>query len=108
MPVPDLPVPNTLFNTPSNLDLPIKSTMDDIIEITSTLLTYALPLSGLLLFLVIMYAGFGLLTSANNPEQAEKSKQTITTGIIGFLIIFAAYWIAQILQVLFGIPIVSE
>jgi hypothetical protein len=49
--------------------------------------------------------GFELLTSGGDPEKAKKAQERITSALIGFLIIFLAYWLTQILEVIFGISI---
>lgn len=71
------------------------------------LLQYSLILAGLILLAMIISAGFTLLTSAGDPKKIEAGKSRLTHAAIGFLIVFAAYWIAQILQVIFNLPILS-
>lgn len=75
--------------------------------IIGQLLPYAIVIAGLILFIMLLRGGFDLLTSTNSPEQAEQGKKIITASITGFLIIFAAYWIAQIIQVVLGINILQ-
>jgi len=48
-----------------------------------------------------------MLTGATDPKQQEAGKQRILAGIIGFLLIFSAYWLAQLLQTIFGISILN-
>ena len=43
----------------------------------------------------------------DNPEQAAKGKQAATAAVIGFIIIFASYWIIQLIQLLTGITILQ-
>jgi len=71
--------------------------------ILTALLPYLLIIAGLLLLVMLIMGGFKLLTSANNPDNAEAGKKQLTNAILGFIILFAAYWIAQIIQVLTGI-----
>jgi len=74
-------------------------------EIISKFLPYIFTLSGIVLFAFLILGGFELLTSGGNPEKAKKAQGRITSALIGFLIIFLAYWITQILEVIFGISI---
>jgi hypothetical protein len=74
-------------------------------EIISALLTYIFAIAGIILFVFLIMGGFELLTSGGNPESAKKAQGRITSALIGFLIIFLAYWITQILEVIFGIKI---
>lgn len=48
-----------------------------------------------------------MLAGANNSKSLEEGKQRITAAIIGFILLFAAYWIAQLLEIIFGIRILS-
>ena len=76
-------------------------------NVLSDLLPYALILAGLFFFLNIILSGFKLLTSAGNPEGIQEAKGCLMTSIAGFLLIFASYWIAQIVQIIFNIKIVG-
>ncbi len=71
------------------------------------LLSIAIVFGGILLFIMLILGGFGLLTNATNPQGQEKAKQQITWAVAGFVLLFAAYWIIQLLQVIFSVSIVS-
>lgn len=75
--------------------------------IISALLPILFTFAGTILFVMIIWGGFELLTGATNPKKQEAGKQRITAGIIGFMLIFSAYWLAQLLQVIFGISILG-
>jgi len=72
-------------------------------ELISALLPYIFVIAGLILFVIIIFAGFTIFTSATNPDKVKQAQQQLTFGIIGFLIIFFSYWIAQILGNIFGL-----
>jgi cytochrome bd-type quinol oxidase subunit 2 len=80
---------------------------NSIINIIQLVLPYLFIIAGLILFLMIIHGGFIYLTSTTNPDKAEEAKKKITLSLTGFFIIFAAYWIAQALQVMLGIPILG-
>lgn len=73
--------------------------------IVSALLSYIFIIAGLILFAYLLISGFELLTSAGDPKKIESAQAKITHAIIGFIIIFVSYWLAQILEVIFGISI---
>ncbi len=50
-----------------------------------------LSMSGGILVLVIMYAGYLLVTSAGKPEQIQKAREILIAGIVGFLFIIFSY-----------------
>ena len=80
---------------------------DTLNGIFGNLLPYILTFAGLILFVMLVFGGFTMLAGAADKESQEKGKKMITNAFIGFIIIFLAYWIAQILQVIFKVNIVS-
>jgi hypothetical protein len=76
-------------------------------SIISFLLPYVLTFAGIILFLMLILGGFTMLTGAADKESQDKGKKTITHALSGFVILFLAYWIAQILQVILNISIVN-
>jgi len=68
----------------------------------STLLPYIFVLAGLILFFIIIGAGFAMFTSGGDPEKTKKASSQLTSGLIGFVIIFTSYWIIQLLELIFG------
>lgn len=75
--------------------------------ISKALSSFIFPIAGIILFVVLLLGGFQMLTGATNSKSLEEGKQRITSAIIGFIILFAAYWIAQLLELIFGIRILS-
>lgn len=75
--------------------------------ILSVILPYLFTFAGLILFIMLLWGGFEMLTGAANPKAQEAGKARMTAAIIGFLLIFASYWLAQILQIVFGISILK-
>lgn len=75
--------------------------------IISKLLPYLFTFGGLILFVMILWGGFEMLTGAANPKSQEAGKQRITAAVIGFLLLFSSYWLAQIVQAVFGISILN-
>jgi len=75
--------------------------------ISRALKFFIFPIAGIILFVVLILGGFQMLAGANNSKSLDEGKQRITTAIIGFILLFAAYWIAQLLEIIFGIRILS-
>lgn len=65
--------------------------------------------AGIALFFLILFGGISVITGAgqNDPKKAAQGKKAITSALIGFLIIFASYWIIQIIEVITGFKILS-
>jgi len=77
-------------------------------SIVSGFLNYLFPLAGILLLLYLIFGGFGLMTSGGDPKAVQSAKSKITNALVGFLIIFAAYWIVQILGTVLGIEAITN
>ena len=60
-----------------------------------------LPIAGLILLAYLIWGGFEFLTSLGDPKKAASAKNKITYAIIGFFVIFAAYWIVQLIAFIF-------
>jgi len=75
----------------------------------SNILPNIYVVAGLILFFLMIGGGLMFMVSGSqqNPEGAAKGKQAITAALIGFLIIFASYWIIEIIQVITGIEILK-
>lgn len=90
-----------------NQKLGVTKSPDSLGGIVSSLLPYLLTIAGLILFGMLVFGGFTMLAGAADKESQEKGKKMITSSLSGFVIIFVAFWLAQILQVIFKINIVN-
>ncbi len=52
-------------------------------------------LLGIIAVVIILMGGFQWMISGGEPEKAKKARQMIISGIIGLVIIFSAFAIAQ-------------
>ncbi len=96
----------TSFNE-LNSAIGLKSTTNSIGSIVNLFLPATLTIAGLILFVMLVMGGFTMMTGAADKEAQEKGKKMITSALIGFFVVFLSYWIAQILQVIFQINILS-
>ena len=71
--------------------------------IVGALIPYIFAAAGLLLLLYLLYGGFQLMVSGGDPKKIQSGKEKITGGLIGFIIVFLAFWIVQIIARLLGI-----
>lgn len=75
-------------------------------DIFNALIPYIYVVAGLILLFLIITGGIGLMTAAGNPDKIKAAQGKITAGLIGFLIIFVAYFLMQILEVVLGIKLI--
>ena len=71
-------------------------------EIVFVLVRYFYVVSGLVLLLYLIIAGYQLMVSGGDPKAIQGAKNKIVYGLVGFLIIFSAYWITKIVALILG------
>lgn len=76
--------------------------------IVSALLTFIFPAAGILVLIYLLWGGLQLMISGGDPKAVQSAKEKITGALIGFVIIFAAYWIVQILGSFLGVDRLIE
>lgn len=66
----------------------------------SSFLPKVLILAGVIFFFLVVFAGVGVIAGAGSSDAhaKEKSKSFLTYAVIGFVIIFASYWIVQLIS----------
>lgn len=79
------------------------STPNSIGELISSVLTYAFTFAGIALLLCFIWGGFQLFTSGGDQKKVSEGKATITNALIGFVIVFVAFWIVQLFGNLLGL-----
>jgi len=86
-------------------DTSISPVFDTPADVINRFLLFAFPIAGLILFVMIVWGGFDMLTKATTKKSIEDGKKRITNAVIGFILLFVAYWLVQIIEVVFGVKI---
>jgi hypothetical protein len=73
-------------------------------DLISTLLTVSITIAGIIILFLFLFGGISIIAGAgkNNPESVEKGKKAITSAVIGFIVVFAAFWIIQLIELMTG------
>jgi hypothetical protein len=72
-------------------------------EIVSQLIPYFLTFAGILLLLYLLFGGLQLMLSRGDPKAMQDAKGKITNALVGFIIVFTAYWLVQLVGQLLGL-----
>lgn len=72
--------------SPSSADLPTR---------IGSLINIVLGILGVILVVIIVYAGFLWMTAGGEKDQVEKAKDWIKNAVIGLILILSAYAIAN-------------
>ncbi|MDQ3008384.1 MAG: hypothetical protein M3Q81_02195 [bacterium] len=68
--------------------------------LVNLLVTNIFIIAGVVLFFMIMLAGFKFISGST--KGMEEAKQILTTAGIGFVLMFVAFWIVQIIEIVIG------
>ena len=67
----------------------------DIRQGVMSIINYVFGFLGIIAIVLILYAGFIWMTAAGNEEKVEQAKKIITAAVIGLVIIFVSYALAN-------------
>ena len=76
-------------------------------ELVSNIMAFAVPLSVVCVVVLVVYAGYLLMSSQGNPDKLQEGKEVITNAIIGFAIVLLSVAILFLLSNTLGIDISS-
>lgn len=78
-------------------------------DLVSLVLRSSFVLAGVIILFFFVLGGFQMIAGAgqSNPETAAKGKQAISSAVIGFIIVFVAYWIVRIIELIVGTPFIT-
>lgn len=82
------------------LDPKIQKLGDLVNIVTQNLL---MPAGAIILLFVLIWGGYDYMMSHGEPEKLKGAKAKLTTGIIGFILLFVSFIIVKILVFIFGL-----
>ncbi len=91
------------FGTPSHF----LTQLTDVGKLVSILLSNAIVIAGVILIFLIIAAGFNFVSGGGAPEKIEQSKNILTYGILGFIIVVMAFLIIRIIERMTGTNILG-
>ena len=68
-------------------------------EFISFILRWAIGIGGGIAFLLIVFAGFQIMTSAGNPERLQAGRELLTSAIAGLILLIFSVFILRIIGV---------
>lgn len=80
---------------------PVKDVFNSTDDMVNLIVKVVFVGAGFFLFLMIIGAGFALVQG--DSKDKDKAKTTMTSAAVGFMIMFGAFWIMQIIQLITGI-----
>lgn len=77
-------------------------------NLLNTIVPVLFIVAGLALFIFIFMAGFGMVMNPDNKKNVEEGRKKLGYAIAGFILLFASYWIVQIIETVTGVPILNS
>jgi hypothetical protein len=77
-------------------------------DIVGRVIPFFFYAAGIGLLLMLISAGFTLMTSAGDAKKTSEAQQRMTYAVVGFLIIFVAYWGVQLAGHVLGLSEFGE
>ena len=75
--------------------------------IVSAFITLTLVIAALVFFFMLVIGGIKWIASGGDKAQTETARSQITSALIGLVIVFSAWAIAQLIKSFFGVDIFS-
>ena len=83
---------------------PVKDVYSTPADLVNVIVSNLMVLGGVILFFMIILAGFKFLQDTTKGK--EEAMKIMKTALIGFILMFSAFWIVQIVKVITGTNIV--
>jgi len=81
------------------------ATLKDFESVIANILKAALPLAGLAAGLMVLVAGFKILTAGGNKEGMQKAQATLTYAFYGLILLFLSWFILKFIEFFTGMPV---
>jgi hypothetical protein len=74
-------------------------------QFIGSVLPYIYGAAGIFLLINIITAGFKIMNSQGDPKAMQEAQLKLKNSVVGMLILFASFWIVQVVLLFFGINI---
>ena len=78
----------------------VRDVLDQPADLINLLIPNIFVLAGIILMLMIIVAGYKFIQG--DSKGVEEAEKIATTALVGFIIMFSAYWIVQIVKIVTG------
>ncbi len=72
-------------------------------------ITGAISVAGIILLFLLIGGGIAIISGAgkSDPKSVESGKKAATSALIGFIVVFSAYWIVKLIETITGLKLIS-
>ncbi len=76
-------------------------------KLVTALSSDAMIIAGVILIFIIIIAGISMISASGDAQQYAKAQTMLTTGITGFVLVVAAWFIIKIIELVTGVHILT-
>ena len=79
-------------------------------DLVSTVVSFGITIASVLLLFLLIGGGVSIIASAgnNDPRAAAQGKQAVTWAIVGFMIVFTAFFVIRLIEVITGQTFITD
>ena len=81
--------------------------ISDFKGIFQNVIGYALGFAGVVFFVLLLAAGFKYITSGGDPKAIEGAKKTLTSALIGLVVILISYLVLVLIRRITGVDVTN-
>ncbi|OGM09776.1 hypothetical protein A2W13_01180 [Candidatus Woesebacteria bacterium RBG_16_36_11] len=78
-------------------------TIQSVEYLFNNIVAVALSIAGIVLFILLIMGGFKFITAGGEPAKVEGARKTLTSAIIGLVVIVLSFLILRIIQTITGV-----
>lgn len=82
---------------------PLDEGINNLGDLVSRILSFLIPMAGIVLLFVLIWGGYDFMMSQGNPERIKGAQAKITSGLVGFFLLIASYLIVRVISAIFGL-----
>jgi TRAP-type C4-dicarboxylate transport system permease small subunit len=86
-----------------NICGPLDPSVDSLGKIITKLLSFIMPIAGIVLLFVLISGGYDYMMSQGSPDKLKSAQGKITTGIIGFILLIISFVVVKLIAAIFGL-----
>lgn len=79
--------------------------ISDLETVFGNVVRSALGFAGIVLFILLLVAGFKYITSGGDPKAVEGARKTLTSAIVGLIVILVSYLILVLIETITGVRV---
>ena len=78
-------------------------------DFVTAIVSGAISLAGVILLFLLIGGGIAMISGAgkSDPQSVEKGKKAVTSALIGFIVVFSAYWIVKLIESITGLTLIG-